>query len=189
MKPVDILRRIRNQYRQLRYGLQHVHPTVNFSPGSIIAKDLRAGAYGFVGANCRISPKVTMGNYVMLAPEVTITGSDHRFDVPGVPMIFSGRPQLGSTIIGNDVWIGHRATLLAGISIGQGSIVAAGAVVTKDVPPYSIVAGVPARKIAERFKSTGERARHDTMLAEEPTLGCYCGPLDSADSPTDNSKP
>ena len=57
----------------------------------------------------------------------------------------------GDIVIGNDVWIGYEAVVLAGVTIGDGAIVAARAVVTKDVPPYTIVGGVPARPIRKRF--------------------------------------
>lgn len=57
----------------------------------------------------------------------------------------------GSIIVDDDVWIGYRATIMSGVHIGQGAVVAAGAVVTKDVPPYAIVGGVPARVIKYRF--------------------------------------
>jgi phosphonate metabolism protein (transferase hexapeptide repeat family) len=76
---------------------------------------------------------------------------------------FRGRRQKARVIIGHDVWIGHGAVVMPGISIGHGSVVAAGAVVTKDVEPYAIVAGVPARRIKWRFsKSIRERI---TVLA------------------------
>jgi hypothetical protein len=60
--------------------------------------------------------------------------------------------------IGHDVWIGHNVTVLAGVTIGTGAIVAAGAVVSKDVPPYTIVGGVPAKPIKRRFTETQEEA-------------------------------
>ena len=60
-------------------------------------------------------------------------------------------PQKGNIEIGDDVWIGLRATICAGVKIGQGAVIAAGAVVTKDVPPYAIVGGVPAKVIKYRF--------------------------------------
>ena len=82
-----------------------------------------------------------------------------------------------SVTIGNDVWIGHGAVILAGRSIGDGAVVAAGAVVSRDVAPYSIVGGVPAREIGRRFEaSIGERLQalawwdwdHDTLRARLP---------------------
>ena len=57
----------------------------------------------------------------------------------------------GDIVIGNDVWIGYEATILSGVTIGDGAIIGAKAVVTKDVPPYSVVGGVPAKKIKQRF--------------------------------------
>lgn len=59
----------------------------------------------------------------------------------------------GDIVIGNDVWIGYEATILSGVEIGDGAIIGAKAVVTKDVPPYSVVGGVPAKQIKQRFDS------------------------------------
>ena len=96
----------------------------------------------------------------MLAPNVTISGKDHKFDIVGVPMIFSGREFLPNTIIGDDVWIGANAIILAGVKVGRGSIIAAGSVVTKDVEECVIYAGNPARKIRYRFKESSDRDLH-----------------------------
>ena len=63
---------------------------------------------------------------------------------------------------------------MAGVRIGRGSVVAAGAVVTKDIEPYSIVAGVPAKKIKDRFDTEEERRRHDEMLDQPPESGEVC---------------
>jgi virginiamycin A acetyltransferase len=65
--------------------------------------------------------------------------------------IVTGMPSRGDTVVGNDVWFGHRSTVMPGVRIGDGAIVAAGAVVTADVPPYTIVGGNPARRIRQRF--------------------------------------
>ncbi|RSD11756.1 CatB-related O-acetyltransferase [Amycolatopsis eburnea] len=65
--------------------------------------------------------------------------------------LVTGMPSRGDTVVGNDVWIGYRATVMPGVTIGDGAIVAAGAVVTADVPPYTVVGGNPARTIRRRF--------------------------------------
>jgi virginiamycin A acetyltransferase len=65
--------------------------------------------------------------------------------------LVTGMPSKGDTVVGNDVWFGYRATMMPGVRIGDGAIVAAGAVVTADVPPYTIVGGNPARPIRSRF--------------------------------------
>ena len=164
-------------WRRRRKGLRHVHPTFYLAPGARVAPDLVAGAYSFVNIECNLQPGVRLGNYVMLAPRVAVVGADHRFDQPGRPIIFSGRPAIEPTIIEDDAWIGFGAIVMQGVTIGRGAIVAAGAIVTKDVPPYEIHGGVPARRIGERFRSEAERARHDSFLAETPRGGHLLAPL------------
>lgn len=155
------------------YGLRHVHPTFLLNPRCSISRDLIAGEYGYMGPECSIGPCVELGPYVMLAGRVSVVGGDHRFDHPGVPMIFAGRAPIRRTVVEADAWIGHGAILMAGIHVGHGAIVGAGAVVTRDVPPYEIHAGVPARKIGERFPDAADRTEHDAMLSRPPTCGCY----------------
>jgi carbonic anhydrase/acetyltransferase-like protein (isoleucine patch superfamily) len=163
--------------RRSRRGLRRVHSTFYMAGSARVSPDLVAHEYSFVNIDCIVGPRVTLGRYAMLAPEVVIVGGDHRIDVVGTPILFSGRPALEKTVIGADAWIGFRAIVMAGVTIGQGAIVAAGAVVTKDVPPYEIHAGVPARKIGERFSSAGDRARHDAMLNGDAVGGDYPRPL------------
>jgi acetyltransferase-like isoleucine patch superfamily enzyme len=109
----------------------------------------------------------------MIGPELLITGADHRFDEPGVAVIFSGRPEPEACVIEDDVWIGARVTVLKGVRIGRGAIVAAGALVSRDVPPYTIVGGVPARPIRLRFDEEQQKI-HDAYLALPPHEGRYC---------------
>ena len=156
------------------YRLRHVHYTFYFCGGCRISRDFHAGPYGFMSRGCNIGPGVTAGSYVMFAPEVSIVGSDHCFDIPGKPIIFSGRPPLRRTIIEDDVWLGYRAVIMAGTTIGRGSIVGAGAAVIRDVEPYSIVAGVPAKVVNRRFYSESDMIVHDAMLNKPPQTGTYC---------------
>ena len=153
------------------YGLRNAHRTFYLGGRADIARDFRAGACSYVGRGSCICPRVSIGAYAVISHDVTILGGDHRYDVPGTPVYFTGRPPLPETVIEDDVWIGHRAIIKAGVSIARGAIVGAGAVVTRDVPPYTIVAGVPARKIGERFPDPVDRVAHDAMLDAEPRPG------------------
>lgn len=187
MRLLSLLRNnlfIYNSYRwtkmfikRRRYGLKYVHSTFFMSGKSLVSKDFRAGEYSFIADGCRIGPKVSIGPYVMFGPYVTITGGDHRYDVPGVPMIFSGRPALPETIIEADVWIGFGSVIMSGVLIGRGSIVAANSVVTKNIPPYEIHGGVPAKKIRDRFLSKEDVAVHEEMLQRPPRCGDFASPL------------
>lgn len=103
-----------------------------------------------------------IGNYCSIGPEcVFLLGGEHRYDVVSTypfRMKYVDKKNesisKGAIIIEDDVWIGFRATLMSGIRVGKGAIIAAGSVVVKDVPEYSIVAGVPAKVIKYRFSDT-----------------------------------
>ena len=95
---------------------------------------------------------VRFGDYVLIGPNVVITSSQHRYDIIGTPILFQGHEK-NPVVIGNDVWIGANAVILPGVTIGDGTIIGAGAIVTSNTDPYSIVGGVPARKIGERTPS------------------------------------
>lgn len=151
-----------------------VHSTAYFLGCSRISKDLKLGAFSSIGSGAYICPRVEMGNYVMAAQNLSIVGDDHCIDKVGVPYIFSGRPELKGTLIGDDVWIGKNVLIRSGVSVGRGSLIAMGAVVTKDIKPYEIVAGVPAKPIGMRFDQE-DALIHDKMLNNLPKLGAYCG--------------
>ena len=110
--------------------------------------------------NSSIDYHVRIGNYCSIANNVAfLVSSDHPlhflstypFKTKLLNMGYEGVSK-GDIIIDDDVWIGYGATILSGVHIGQGAVIAAGAVVTKDVPPYAIVGGVPAKVIQYRFK-------------------------------------
>ncbi len=163
-------------WRRWRHGLTHVHPTFYMGPYCTVTTDLVAGPYSFINNNCMLQAKVVLGRYVLLGPHVAVVGGDHRPDMPGVPNIFTGRPEILETVIEDDAWIGHGAIIMQGVRIGRGSIVAAGAVVVRDVPPYEIHGGVPAKKISERFPDPADRAKHEAMLAGPLVRGALALP-------------
>lgn len=120
----------------------------------ILAKSgsVRIGNDCALGKNAEIlcdKARVTIGNFVRVAAEVFIATGDHNYRDPDTPIIQQGFRYQDVTIE-DDVWIGRRAIIMPGICVGRGSIIAAGAVVTHDVPAMGIVGGVPARLIKTR---------------------------------------
>lgn len=109
---------------------------------------------------------LTIKDNVIFGPRPTIITGDHRIDVIGIPIIHSHEknPQNDMDVtIEEDVWFGANVVLLKGVTIGRGSVVAAGAVVNKSCPPYSIIAGVPAKVIKYRF-SIEEALEHESKI-------------------------
>ena len=96
---------------------------------------------------------VDIGNYVMVGPNVMFRASNHRYTDRETPIQKQGH-NAGKILVEDDVWIGGHVVVLTNVTIGRGAIVAAGAVVTKDVEAFSIVAGVPARQIGVRGEGT-----------------------------------
>lgn len=160
----NIYKSLRMLYLRKRFQLRNVHSTFYIGKNCKISSDLKAGAFSYIGNGSQIYPKVTLGDYSMIAGDVKILGGDHTFNKPGLPIIFSDRGIVKKTVIGKDVWIGSSSIIMTGVSIGDGSIIAAGSVVTKDIKPYSIVAGVPASFIRGRFETIEERKEHTKML-------------------------
>ncbi len=115
-----------------------------------------------MGSNCRINENVFImgayiGNNVLIAPYVSIMRGQKNFDRTDIPMIDQGGTGYSDVVseenivrIEDDVWIGRNAIIMENITIGTGAIVGAGAVVTKSVPPYAIVGGVPAKILKYR---------------------------------------
>lgn len=112
--------------------------------------NIEIGDYSGIGANCVVPNNTIIGKYVMMAPEVHIVMNNHDTSDVNTPMCFQGAEPSGPAIIGNDVWIGARVMIMPGRVIGNGSILAAGSIVTKNVEEYSIVGGNPAKLIRKR---------------------------------------
>lgn len=114
------------------------------------AARLELGDFVFVGAGCEIdvAASVRIGAHTLLAPGVFIT--DHQHNIRRELRIDQQGIETAPVVIGSDVWLGTKSVVLPGVTVGDGAVVGAGAVVTKDVEPYAIVAGVPARVIGRR---------------------------------------
>ncbi len=113
-------------------------------------KRIEIGDHSGLGKDCVVPDNVKIGRYVMMAPDVVILGQNHQFDRVDIPMMLQGHSDAQPVVIGDDVWIGQRVIILPGIQIGNGAIIGAGTVVTKDVPPYAVVAGNPGRVVKMR---------------------------------------
>jgi acetyltransferase-like isoleucine patch superfamily enzyme len=155
------------------YRLNSVDRTAYVAYGSDISRALVAQQFTYIGKGSMIAGRVSIGAYSMLGPGVMCLGDDHRYDQPEVPIIFSGRPDLRAIVIGRDVWIGARSIVLAGVEIGDGAIVAAGTVVSNNIPPCEIHGGVPNRKIKDRFESESAKHRHLVHLQQPPAQGRF----------------
>lgn len=147
--------------RDLRVGRGVV---VSSPHGLNIGDAVSIGPYSVVQVDGEI------GDYALIGMGVQIVGrDDHAIDEVGVPYVLStwvsDRPATtrDRVVIGRDVWIGGRATVLGGVTIGEGALIGSASVVTSDVPPYSIVVGNPARVVGERFDEH-DRKRHQEEL-------------------------
>lgn len=127
-----------------------VHPTANIEKGARFNPSVSIKANSSIGVNCELDGPVAIGANVMMGPEVVIYTRNHKHNRKDIPMIQQGYENCKPVVISDDVWIGRRVIILPGVRVGTGSILAAGAVVAKDVEPYTIVGGVPAKIIGKR---------------------------------------
>ena len=142
------------------------------------------GEFSYISPGCRaVNPKSKIGKYCSIGTDVQIGVSRHPTNFLSTSPVFyfsrlfefpsdgvDGLPErlIDPVDIGNDVWVGYGALIMDGVKIGDGAIVAAGAVVTKDVPPYAIVGGVPAKIIRYRFDSETIRELLETRWWDRP---------------------
>ncbi len=105
----------------------------------------------YIGPNCHIGCTVEFNNSILIGPNVSFVGADHIYNDPKSLMFDSGRPEMKGVIIEDDVWVGHGAIIMDGVKLGRHSLIAAGAIVTKDTAPFSINAGCPSKLIKYRF--------------------------------------
>ena len=118
--------------------------------GAYFSEKVSIGNNSGIGENALLSGTITIGDYVMMGPNVTMYTKNHEYSKLDIPIMMQGYQPDRPIVIGNDVWLCAHSIILPGVHIGNGAIIAAGAVVTKDVPDYAIVGGNPAKIIKYR---------------------------------------
>jgi acetyltransferase-like isoleucine patch superfamily enzyme len=123
-------------------------PNVSFRNGARV----RVGDGAHVGERCLLwageRAGITLGETALLGPEVMITVANYR-TLPGVPVVDQSRDE-ADVVVGAGAWLGARVVVLPGVTVGEGAVVGAGSVVTRDVPPMAVAVGVPARVVRHR---------------------------------------
>jgi acetyltransferase-like isoleucine patch superfamily enzyme len=138
---------------------------------------IKIGRDFYIGRDSQIESDCIIGDFVIFGNKVAIVGRyDHHYQQIGVPIRHAMEirdqdynwkgVESGPTIIGDDVWIGYGSIILSGVHIGNGAIIAAGSLVVKDVEPYAIYGGVPAKKLKERFDTIEDRIEHARIVSE-----------------------
>lgn len=138
-------------------------PDVNIERGAWFGsgKGLRIGAGSGLGLDCIIMGPVSLGENVMMGPRCLLVAWGHNTEDLTTPMSRQGMTPADPITVEDDVWLGAHVVLLPGVTVGTGAVVAAGSIVNKDVPPFAVVGGNPARVL--RY-----RQRADTQKDEAP---------------------
>ena len=142
---------------------------VNVERGAYIGggRTISIGSNSGIGINASIGRGTCIGSNVMMGREVLIFTTNHRTSSTETPMVCQGYEPTVPVVIGDDVWIGARAIILPGVKVGCGSVIGAGAVVSKDVPQGAVVVGNPARVV--RYRSRATMTPERIALPPEPT--------------------
>jgi chloramphenicol O-acetyltransferase type B len=179
MAVINFLKKIRNEFlRKVVYRKYQIGP--GFYSGTrvrIWGKTIvTIGKNFYIGRDSFIESDVIIGDNVIWGNRVALVGRyDHHYQQPGVPIRLASQIRdkdynwlgLNSvTVIEDDVWVSYGCTILSGVTIHTGSIIGAGSVVTKDVEPYAIYGGVPAKKIKDRFASKHDLDYHLSLLKQ-----------------------
>ena len=142
-------------FKKLRADLarvycRHVGENVNIEPHAYFNHALSIGDNSGIGSYSELYGEIQIGNDVMMGTHCIIYSRNHDFSRTDIPMWKQGFSAVKPVIIGDDVWIGGRVTILPGVHVGNGVVIGAGAVVTKDVPDYAVVGGNPAKVLKSR---------------------------------------
>lgn len=144
------------RYFFLRRIAKYAGRNVNIEQFVVFGEEFEIGDNSTVGFRSDIYGPVIIGKNVLIGPELAIYTHNHENSRTDVPMMNQGYSETKKVIINDDVWIGRRVLIMPGVEIGKGAIVAAGAVVTKNVKPYEVVGGNPARHLKYREGAPSE---------------------------------
>lgn len=133
-----------------RKFIEHVGENINIENNAMITSMTYIGNNSGIGKNSVLHGKVTIGDNVMMGPECIIYTQNHAFSDLSIPMIKQGFSPMRPVTIGNDVWIGGRVIILPGVTIADGCVIGAGAVVTKSTERNGIYGGNPCKRIKDR---------------------------------------
>lgn len=129
---------------------------VNIDRNDDFARSVIIGDESGIGKNSVVGAYITIGKYVMMGPECFIYTRNHAYSRTDIPMCKQGFSEYRPVTIGNDVWIGARVTILPGVSIGNGGVIAAGSVVTGHIPDYAVAAVIPTR--VKKYRSASSES-------------------------------
>jgi maltose O-acetyltransferase len=146
--PFKISKKLRG--RIAKHILKAYGKNINIEHGAEFNSQCTCGSNSSIGVNCRLYGPVEIGDDVMMGPECLFYTMNHAHNRTDTHMICQGFTKPQKIIVEDDVWIGSRSIFLPGVVVGRGSVIAAGTVVVKSVPPYSIVAGNPSRIVRNR---------------------------------------
>lgn len=135
------------RYRLVKGFAESVGQDVVIEKNAVIPSSLRIGSHSGIGINAFIDGEVTLGDYVMMGPEVAIYTRNHQHRLDGIPFCLQGYEERQPVTIGSNVWIGTRCIILPGVRIGDNVVLGAGSVVTRDIPSDVVAAGNPARVV------------------------------------------
>lgn len=134
----------------VRNFISYCGRNVNIEKGAIFTSDTKIGNNSGIGIKAELTGKVIIGDNVMMGPHCIIYTKNHKTSDISIPMCLQGFEEEEPVIIEDDVWIGGRVVILPGVRVGRGTIIGVGSVVTRDVAPFSVVGGVPAKLIKMR---------------------------------------
>jgi acetyltransferase-like isoleucine patch superfamily enzyme len=159
-----MVRRLLLPWVRRRLRLAELGEGFQWGRGLVVGAGSRIGRYAYLGPGFACHGPVVVGDLCMIAAGCRVVGADHLIDRAGTPTRLGWPDEARSaTVFGADAWIGERVTIREGVTIGAGAVVGSAATVVRDVAPYTIVAGTPARVVRERF-AADEQAWHDAAV-------------------------